>query len=83
MMPKTNSPTETTAAAPSSPPRVQMSGIAKRYGLVTAITHADLEVKPGSVHALVGENGAGKSTRRRAPSRSTGGRSTSAPLRTR
>lgn len=43
-------------------PRLEMHGIAKRYGGVHAIRHADLVVPPGSVHALVGENGAGKST---------------------
>jgi len=39
-----------------------MTGIAKRYGGLVAISEADLVVAPGSVHALVGENGAGKST---------------------
>jgi rhamnose transport system ATP-binding protein len=43
-------------------PRLEMSGISKRYGGVRAIREAQLEVPPGSVHALVGENGAGKST---------------------
>ena len=43
-------------------PRLEMSGISKRYGGVRAIREADLAVPPGSVHALVGENGAGKST---------------------
>lgn len=50
------------SASADHPPRVRMSGIAKRYGLLTAISHADFAVQPGSVHALVGENGAGKST---------------------
>ncbi|QCR18363.1 sugar ABC transporter ATP-binding protein [Agrococcus sp. SGAir0287] len=43
-------------------PRLEMRGIAKRYGGVRAIRHAELVVQPGTVHALVGENGAGKST---------------------
>ena len=43
-------------------PRLEMRGIAKRYGGVRAIRHAELTVRPGTVHALVGENGAGKST---------------------
>src|SRR5690606_13029253 len=43
-------------------PRLEMSGISKRYGGVRAIRDAQLTVPPGSVHALVGENGAGKST---------------------
>lgn len=43
-------------------PRLQMVDIAKSYGAVNAIRHADLTVYPGQVLALVGENGAGKST---------------------
>ncbi|MFI1996188.1 sugar ABC transporter ATP-binding protein [Actinoplanes sp. NPDC020271] len=43
-------------------PRLRLTGIAKRFGAVRAIQQADLEIKPGRVHALVGENGAGKST---------------------
>ena len=39
-----------------------MTGITKRFGAVRAIRNADLTVKVGQVHALVGENGAGKST---------------------
>ncbi len=38
------------------------SGIAKRYGAVTALRSASLAVRPGEVHALMGANGAGKST---------------------
>ncbi|MBK0418358.1 sugar ABC transporter ATP-binding protein [Leucobacter sp. CSA1] len=55
-------PTEDSRPADSSPPRVALRGISKRFGAVRAIRHADLVVRPGSVHALVGENGAGKST---------------------
>jgi len=39
-----------------------MTGIAKRFGAVRAIRHADMTVDVGRVLALVGENGAGKST---------------------
>lgn len=42
--------------------RLQMTGISKRFGAVRAIRNADLTVRAGQVHALVGENGAGKST---------------------
>ena len=49
-------------AGPDAPPRLAMTGISKRFGAVRAIRHADLSVRPGTVHALVGENGAGKST---------------------
>jgi len=51
---------------PSSPGpeqvRLQLAGISKRFGAVRAIRHADITVRVGEVHALVGENGAGKST---------------------
>ena len=53
------------ASAPDPPtgtPRLQMTGITKRFGAVRAIRSADLTVHPGRVLALVGENGAGKST---------------------
>jgi ribose transport system ATP-binding protein len=37
-------------------------GIAKSYGPVVALRSVDLSVKPGEIHALLGANGAGKST---------------------
>ncbi|WP_203827876.1 sugar ABC transporter ATP-binding protein [Actinoplanes palleronii] len=43
-------------------PRLRLTGIAKRFGAVRAILQADVTVRAGRVHALVGENGAGKST---------------------
>ncbi len=44
------------------PPLVAMHGIVKKYAGVVALRGVDLEVLPGEVMALVGENGAGKST---------------------
>ena len=41
---------------------VRMSGITKRFGSVTVLKDARLEVRGGEVHVLAGENGAGKST---------------------
>ncbi|MFH1689340.1 MAG: ABC transporter ATP-binding protein [Candidatus Eisenbacteria bacterium] len=41
---------------------VQMRGITKRYPRVLANDGVDLDVKDGEIHAIVGENGAGKST---------------------
>ena len=38
------------------------SGISKRYGGVQALQDAELSAPAGEVHALLGENGAGKST---------------------
>jgi len=41
---------------------VQMRGVTKRYPRVLANDNVDLEVGDGEIHAIVGENGAGKST---------------------
>jgi len=45
-----------------SHPRLQMSGISKRYPGVKALDNAMLEIEAGEIHCLLGENGAGKST---------------------
>ena len=50
------------AAASSDPARLHLTGISKRFGAVRAIRNADITIRAGRVHALVGENGAGKST---------------------
>jgi ribose transport system ATP-binding protein len=38
------------------------TGVSKTYGAVVALRSASLSVRPGEVHALLGANGAGKST---------------------
>ena len=38
------------------------TGVSKTYGAVVALRSASLAVRPGEVHALMGANGAGKST---------------------
>jgi ribose transport system ATP-binding protein len=43
-------------------PRLEMSGVRKRFGATVALDGVDLAVAPGECHALVGQNGAGKST---------------------
>jgi len=43
-------------------PRLQLSGITKRYPSVVANDGISLAVLPGQTHAVLGENGAGKST---------------------
>ena len=43
-------------------PRLQLSGITKRYPSVVANSEVNLMVMPGETHAVLGENGAGKST---------------------
>ena len=45
-----------------NPPFLEVSGLSKAYGGVRALSEVGLSVAPGEVHALLGENGAGKST---------------------
>ena len=42
--------------------KLELRGITKRFGSLTANDHIDLTVEPGEIHCLLGENGAGKST---------------------
>ena len=73
---------------------MQARGLVKRYGHVTALDGMDFELRAGEILAVIGDNGAGKSSlikalsgaldsRRRARSCSTGGRCTSAAPSTR
>jgi rhamnose transport system ATP-binding protein len=39
-----------------------MSGVQKRFGGAIALRGTDLKIRAGEIHALLGENGAGKST---------------------
>jgi rhamnose transport system ATP-binding protein len=49
-------------AAGRSDAVLSLRNAAKSFGAVQAVTDASLELYPGEAHALVGENGAGKST---------------------
>ena len=43
-------------------PLLSLRGITKNFGAVQALRGVDLDILPGKVTALVGDNGAGKST---------------------
>ena len=43
-------------------PLLRVSGVTKSFGATPALTDGSFELRPGEVHALVGENGSGKST---------------------
>ena len=44
------------------PPRVALKGVSKQFGATIALDDVSFHLRPGEIHALVGENGAGKST---------------------
>jgi fructose transport system ATP-binding protein len=43
-------------------PILQARGLVKKYGRVTALDHADFDLYPGEILAVIGDNGAGKSS---------------------
>lgn len=51
-----------TTPQPSAQPVLTAKGLIKRFGRVTALAGADLELYPGEVLAVIGDNGAGKSS---------------------
>jgi fructose transport system ATP-binding protein len=46
----------------STPLVIQAKGLVKRYGQVTALDGADFELRAGEILAVIGDNGAGKSS---------------------
>lgn len=46
----------------SAAPAVRLKDVSKSFGGVQALTNVHLDVRPGEIHALLGGNGAGKST---------------------
>jgi ABC-2 type transport system ATP-binding protein len=53
-------PTDPPAAAPPAP--VEVRGLVKQYGELTAVAGVDLTVQAGDVYGYLGPNGAGKTT---------------------
>ncbi|SLN48138.1 Ribose import ATP-binding protein RbsA [Aquimixticola soesokkakensis] len=43
-------------------PVIKARGLVKRYGKVTALDHCDFDLMPGEIVAVIGDNGAGKSS---------------------
>ena len=54
--------TTANAASASPSPVVTLDGLLKLYPGTIAVNAVSFSVRPGTIHALVGENGAGKST---------------------
>jgi fructose transport system ATP-binding protein len=52
----------TPQTAATATPVLQARGLIKRYGQVTALDGCDFEVMPGEIMAVIGDNGAGKSS---------------------
>jgi branched-chain amino acid transport system permease protein len=50
------------AAASASEPALQVDGLAKHFGGVKAVDGVSFTVRRGTVHALIGPNGSGKTT---------------------
>ncbi|MFD6141634.1 sugar ABC transporter ATP-binding protein [Promicromonospora sp. NPDC060271] len=58
-----DTPEETPGASPDAPgPVLRLHGVGKEFFGTSVLREIDLTLYPGQVHALVGENGAGKST---------------------
>jgi branched-chain amino acid transport system permease protein len=64
--PRPRRPTTGPAAPALVPPvraaALEARGLAKRFGAVEALSGLDLELRGGTVHALIGPNGSGKTT---------------------
>jgi ABC-2 type transport system ATP-binding protein len=57
-----DAPRSASTAADADPPPVEVRGLVKRYGDLTAVAGVDLTVDTGDVYGYLGPNGAGKTT---------------------
>src|SRR5215216_5768057 len=48
--------------SPPATPILEARGLVKRYGHVTALAGSDFDLRPGEILAVIGDNGAGKSS---------------------
>ena len=53
---------QATAASDEGPPPLEVRGLVKRYGELTAVAGVDITVRAGDVYGYLGPNGAGKTT---------------------
>ena len=53
---------EATSQTAGATPILQARGLVKRYGHVTALAGSDFDLMPGEILAVIGDNGAGKSS---------------------
>jgi len=51
-----------TPASPADTPLISARGISKSFAAIEVLRDVDLDLRRGEIHALLGENGAGKST---------------------
>ncbi len=51
-----------TPAGEAGTPVLEARGLVKRYGRVTALDGVDFELRAGEILAVIGDNGAGKSS---------------------
>jgi ABC-2 type transport system ATP-binding protein len=60
--PETSGNGSVTVGAVAEPPPIEVRGLVKRYGELTAVGGVDLTVQTGDVYGYLGPNGAGKTT---------------------